>query len=143
VALNSLGFEVEHEINYKELNKGLIIGYIQECLIIPNTHLSVNQVKISKTKTIQIVCGAPNVMTGQYVLVAPLGATIADGTIMTKRTLQGYESNGMICSLAELGFTNAQLTADEQKEIYVVKNEPNLSGLIGKSINEIGFDDYV
>jgi len=103
----------------------------------------VNQVKIGKTKTIQIVCGAPNVMTGQYVLVAPLGATIADGTTMTRKTLQGYESNGMICSLSELGFTNAQLTADEQKEIYVIKNEPNLNGLIGKSINEIGFDDYV
>jgi phenylalanyl-tRNA synthetase beta chain len=93
---------------------------------------------------IQIVTGAENVREGQYVLVAQIGASIANGMTMTSRTLQGHESQGMFCGLNELGFIDQQLSEQEQKDVYVIKNYPikNLDDLIGHSINVIGFDDY-
>ncbi len=64
--------------------------------------LSVCDVNTGK-KTLQIVCGAPNVKKGQKVVVALPGAKLAGGLKIEKTTLRGVESNGMICSLTELG----------------------------------------
>lgn len=62
--------------------------------------LNVCQVNVGETT--QIVCGAPNVDVGQKVIVALPGAVLPEFKIK-KSKIRGVESNGMICSLAELG----------------------------------------
>jgi phenylalanyl-tRNA synthetase beta chain len=55
------------------------------------------------SEVLQIVCGAPNVAAGQTVVVAKDGALLPGNFAIKKTTIRGVESNGMICSLEELG----------------------------------------
>jgi len=142
VALNSLGFEVDREIDYATLNKDLIIGLIKEHKKLEGTNLSINQVQVNKKEVVQILTAAENVRAGQFVIVAPIHSQIATGAVMGKRVIKGYESIGMMCGLIELGFGSTQLSVKEEPEVYVIKNHPNLENLIGESINVLGFDDY-
>lgn len=57
-------------------------------------------------ETLQIVCGAANVAEGQKVVVAKIGALMISGLEIKPTKLRGVESNGMICSLEELGLPN-------------------------------------
>ncbi|ATG97491.1 phenylalanine--tRNA ligase subunit beta [Mesoplasma lactucae] len=143
VALNSLGFEVEETKDYSKLNKGLVIGKVVESEKIPDSHLTVNKVQLGEKKFVQIVCGAPNVKEGIYVIVAPIGSTIAAGITMDERELLGYKSEGMICSLSEIGVSPSVLTEEEQNGIYIIESYNNLDALIGKGVDAIGFDDYI
>ena len=80
----------------------LVIGEVLECTNHPNSdHLHICKVNVGK-KVLQIVCGAPNVRTGLKVIVALDGAVLPGGVIK-KGTIRGEESNGMLCSIAELG----------------------------------------
>jgi phenylalanyl-tRNA synthetase beta chain len=64
--------------------------------------LSVCLVDIGAGEPSQIVCGAPNVSTGQTVAVATPGAVMPDGTRLSKAKLRGVDSNGMILAEDEL-----------------------------------------
>ena len=80
----------------------LIIGEVVECTMHPESdHLHVCKVDIGK-EVLNIICGAPNVRAGIKVIVALDGCVLPGGTIK-KTTILGYESNGMICALNELG----------------------------------------
>lgn len=81
----------------------LVVGYVSKKEEHPNADkLSVCQVDIGG-KTSQIVCGAPNVKEGQYVIVALPGAVLPGGFKIKESTIRDVESNGMICSLGEIG----------------------------------------
>lgn len=82
----------------------LVIGKVLTCEDHPNSdHLHVTTVDLGD-RIEQIVCGAPNVAKDQYVIVAQVG-TVLPGNFQIKASkIRGVESNGMICSLAELGF---------------------------------------
>ncbi len=82
----------------------LLIGKVLTCEDHPNSdHLHVTTVDLGDHVE-QIVCGAPNVAKDQYVIVAQVG-TVLPGNFQIKASkIRGVESNGMICSLAELGF---------------------------------------
>lgn len=81
----------------------LVVGYVTEKVAHPNADkLSVCQVDIG-TGVTQIVCGAPNVDKGQKVIVSLPGAVLPGGFKIKKSTIRDVESNGMICSLSELG----------------------------------------
>ena len=81
----------------------LVVGYVTAKEKHPNADkLSICQVDIG-TETSQIVCGAPNVDQGQKVIVALPGAVLPGGFKIKKSTIRDVESNGMICSLSELG----------------------------------------
>jgi phenylalanyl-tRNA synthetase beta chain len=55
---------------------------------------------------VQVVCGAPNARAGMLGVLAPPGATIpASGMVLKRSTIRGVESNGMLCSPAELGLS--------------------------------------
>lgn len=69
-------------------------------------HLHVCQVDL-KDKLTQIVCGAPNVASGQRVVVATVGAIMPSGLVIKPSKLRKVESNGMICSARELGLPKA------------------------------------
>src|SRR5450432_1922010 len=112
--LTSLGLEVESLEQYEELKgglKGLVVGEVLECRPHPNADkLKLTTVAVGTDQPLQIVCGAPNVETGQKVIVAPVGATIypKNGAPVTMKLakIRGEESYGMICAEDEIGFSD-------------------------------------
>lgn len=106
------GLEVE---GIERLSQGtnLVIGHVEECVDHPDSdHLHCTKVNIGD-EIINVVCGAPNVAAGQNVIVALPGAILPGGEIK-KGVIRGQESNGMICSLLELG-VSPHLLSDQQK----------------------------
>ena len=98
--ITNAGVNVEH-VNKNDLNN-LVIGNVLECEDIPDTHLHKCIVDVGTDKR-QIVCGANNVRAGIKVIVSLPGAILPGGFEIKASTIRGYESNGMICALSELG----------------------------------------
>ena len=110
--ITNAGLEVEG-IEYGSTATGLVIGEIVECVDHPDSdHLHVCQVADGEGVR-QIVCGAPNARAGLKVIVALPGAKLPGGEIKNG-VIRGVESNGMLCSLLELGVDAKSLT-DYQK----------------------------
>lgn len=116
----------------------LVVGYVKEKAPHENSdHLNICQVNFGDYD-LQIVCGAPNVAAGQKVIVALPGAVLPGGTIK-KSTIRGVESNGMICSLQELGLESKYVPAEYAHGIYVLGEDavPGTSAL-----EYLCLDDY-
>ena len=132
-------YSVEVESFKKLVNAtNLVVGYVTEKVPHENSdHLNVCQVNFGDYD-LQIVCGAPNVDKGQKVIVALPGAVLPGGTIK-KATVRGVESNGMICSLQELGLESKYVPAEYLNGIYVLGDDavPGTSAL-----EYLCFDDY-
>lgn len=100
----------------------LVIGEVKECKDHPDSdHLHVCKVDVG-TEILNIVCGAPNVREGLKVIVALDGAELPDGKIK-KGKIRGEESNGMICSIAELGIENKFLKEEDKAGIHELPND--------------------
>ena len=117
----------------------LVIGKIVECEMHPDSdHLHVCQVDVG-ARTLQIVCGAPNARKGLKVIVALDGAKLPGGDIK-KGLIRGVESNGMMCSIAELGIDNKFLTAADKEGIHELPEDAP----IGEDpIEYMGWNDNV
>lgn len=118
--ITSIGLEVE---GIHELTKGnnMTIGHVIECSAHPDSdHLNVCQVEVRPGEIKQIVCGAPNVATGQKVIVANPGCDFGDGFVIKESKIRGIESNGMICSIAELGLDQRLLKPEDKDGIHVL-----------------------
>ena len=109
-ALTSTGLEtgsVEEVQTIKGGLEGLVIGEVLTCVEHPNSdHLHITTVNLGNGEPTQIVCGAPNVATGQKVVVATLGTKLYDGDecfTIKKSKIRGVESIGMICAEDEIG----------------------------------------
>lgn len=98
------GIEVDAiEVRSQDM-KNVVIGQVVSKEKHPEADkLNICQVDIGTGELSQIVCGAPNVDAGQNVIVAVPGARLPGGFKIKKAKLRGQESNGMICSLQELG----------------------------------------
>ena len=134
--MTTAGLEVE---GLKPLAQGtnLVIGYVRECAEHPNSdHLHVCQVDLGTTCE-QIVCGAPNVKANQKVIVAKVGAKLPGGEIKNS-VIRGIESNGMICSLLELGVDAKQLTDYQKSGIEELDDDAPLGG---DPLAYLGLDD--
>jgi phenylalanyl-tRNA synthetase beta chain len=82
----------------------LSVGLVKECVMHPDSdHLHVCQVEVKPGEVSQIVCGAPNVEAGKKVIVALPGAVLPGDFKIKPSKIRGVESNGMLCSLQELG----------------------------------------
>ena len=102
-ALNSIGLEVDSYKKFSVADK-VVIGYVKSKKAHENSdHLSVCEVDTG-SQSLQIVCGAKNVESGQFVAVSLIGAALPNGLTIKPAKLRGVESNGMICSSSELGF---------------------------------------
>ena len=112
--LTFAGVEVE-EISRMASGTNLVVGEILECEKHPDSdHLHLLQVNLGeKYGVTQIVCGAPNARKGLKVIVARVGAHLPEIEIK-KGVIRGVESNGMCCSLLELGVDGKYLS-DYQK----------------------------
>ena len=109
-ALTSIGLEtgsVEEVQTIKGGLEGLVIGEVLTCVEHPNSdHLHITTVNLGNGEPTQIVCGAPNVATGQKVVVATLGTKLYEGDecfTIKKSKIRGVESIGMICAEDEIG----------------------------------------
>ena len=120
----------------------LIIGFVKETKKHPDSdHLSVCQVDIGGSVT-QIVCGAKNVAANQKVIVALPGSYLpAKDLTIAKTSIRGQESNGMICSLKELGVADEYLTSAQKEGIEVLSS----SAKVGDSnpLSFLGLDDII
>ena len=109
-ALTSIGLEVEGLEEVPAIRgglKGLVTAEVLSCEPHPDSdHMHVCRVNIGQDEPVQIVCGAPNVATGQKVIVATIGTKLYDGDqefTIKKSKLRGVESFGMICAEDEIG----------------------------------------
>ncbi len=109
--LTAVGLEVESLKKYesvKKLFEGLVVGEVITCEPHPHADkLKVTRVNIGKTETLQIVCGASNVATGQKVVVATIGSTLypETGSPVTIKAakIRSVDSEGMLCAEDEIG----------------------------------------
>ena len=82
---------------------GVVVGEVLSVEPHPNADkLRVCRVSSGNQSSLQVVCGAPNVRQGIKVPFATIGSQLSDGFLIKKAKLRGVESNGMLCSQAEL-----------------------------------------
>ena len=139
-ALTSIGLEVggvEEVQTIKGGLEGLVIGEVLTCSAHENSdHLHVTTVNIGAGEPIQVVCGAPNVATGQKVVVATVGTKLYSGeeSFSIKRSkIRGVESFGMICAEDEIGVGTSHdgiivlpaeaIVGTLAKDYYGIKND--------------------
>ena len=112
----------------KNLDK-VVVGEVLTCEPHPNSdHLHICKVNVGEEEPLQIVCGAPNVAAGQKVPVVLVGGSVAgsrdgdkaaEGIRIEKGQLRGVESDGMICSIEELGSSHEFYPEAPEYGIYV------------------------
>ena len=84
--------------------KNVVAGRIKKMERHPDSdHMWVCQLDVGRDEPVQIVTGAWNIHEGDMVPVALHNATLPGGKKLTKGKLRGVMSNGMLCSLSELG----------------------------------------
>lgn len=114
--LFSCGFEVEELIELGKDISGVVVGEVVECESVEGTHLSKCKVDCGDKGVFRICCGADNVKKGIKAPCALVGATVyatakdhvtIEGVMTIKKgKLRGIESEGMLCSGAELGLND-------------------------------------
>lgn len=102
-------------------------------------HLHICTVDVGK-EILNIVCGAPNVKAGQKVIVALDGAELPGGVKIKKGNIRGQESNGMICSLSEIGIDSKFQSEEDKTGIHVLGNDAPIGE---EPIKYMGLDDEV
>lgn len=135
--LTVAGFEVEAIEDRRSWAEGVVIGKVLDCQPHPNADkLRVTQVDIGRESPSNIVCGAANVRAGVYVPVATLGTYLpAVDLKLRPAKLRGVSSEGMICSLSELGL-------EKESEGIHIFSEPNLQP--GQDVRPLlGLDDVI
>lgn len=129
------GIEVEGVENLNKGVSGVVIGHVVERERHPNADkLSRCQVDLGD-ETVQIVCGAPNVAQGQKVAVAKVGAVLPGNFKIKRAKLRGEESNGMICSLQELGIESKLVAKDYQEGIFVFPSDAEVGADALEALN--------
>lgn len=135
--LTIAGLEVEELEDRRQLANGVVIGKIVDRQPHPNADkLSVCQVDVGQGTPLNIVCGAPNAQADIYVPVATPNTYLPAIDLKIRPTkLRGVRSEGMICSLSELGLEK------ESEGIYIF-SEDNLK--LGADVRPLlGLDDVI
>lgn len=104
-------------------------------------HMWVCQIDVGEAEPVQIVTGAQNVREGDLVPAALHNSHLAGGVHITKGKLRGVASNGMLCSIQELGLTKNDYPDACDDGIWILNNE---GVTVGQDLNEvIGNDDAI
>lgn len=101
-------------------------------------HLWITQMDVGTEEPVQIVTGAQNLTVGDVVPVAMNNSTLPGGKKIKKGKLRGVMSNGMLCSLSELGLTKHDFPYAVEDGIFVIQEECNLGEPVCKAL---GFND--
>lgn len=148
--LFSCGFEVEELTEVGREISNVVVGLVEECEPIPETHLHVCRVNAGEHGTFQVCCGADNVRTGGKYPVALVGATVymtakdhktVEGTMTIKKgKLRGYDSEGMLCSGVELGVSENMFPGAGYNGLLVLPEDAQ-PGTDVKPM--LGLDDWI
>lgn len=144
------GFEVEEKYELGKDVSSIVVGYVEQCDPIPDTHLSVCQVNAGEHGTMQVCCGADNVKAGGKFPLALVGATVyatakdhktVEGVATIKKgKLRGYESCGMLCSGVELGLNEDLYPGAGYNGLLVLPEDAE----VGADVKPIlGLDDWI
>ncbi|MBP0960001.1 MAG: phenylalanine--tRNA ligase subunit beta [Oscillospiraceae bacterium] len=138
------GSKVERFDTEGEEISNVVVGKVLS--VVPHEdsdHLVVCQVDVGKGEPIQIVTGAQNIHGGEVIPVALDGSTLPKGIKIKKGKLRGVESNGMLCSLGELGLTVHDFPYAIEDGIFVLQDEEGCEPIkIGEDIRDaIGLND--
>lgn len=123
--------------------ENVIVGRVLSIEKHPDSdHLNICQVDVGKIAPIQIVTGAQNVVPGALVPVAMDHSVLPGGVKIKKGRLRGVESNGMLCSLGELGLTAHDFPYAVEDGIFLISEEEGCK--IGDAVPAaLGIDDTV
>jgi len=120
----------------------LTVGKVLDCIPHPDSdHLHVCQVEVKPGVVMQIVCGAPNVGKDELVIVANVGAVLPGNFKIKASKIRGVESNGMLCSLQELGVEEKYVPAAYKDGIY--NFAPGTVNVGDDPLKALGLDDTV
>ena len=127
----------------EELNR-VVIGKVLSVEKHPDADkLVVCKIDVGEAESVQIVTGATNVFPDCVVPVALHKSTIHGGTCIEKGKLRGVVSEGMLCSVAELGLTTHDFPGSIENGILII-NEEEYDCVPGTDIKEaLGLNDTV
>lgn len=139
--MSRTGIEVDDVIEPGAGLKKIVVGHALDVIDHPDSdHLHICQVDIGEEEPIQIVCGAPNIAAGQKIIVALHGARITGNMKIKKGKIRGQVSNGMICSLEELGYSDSVIPKKYADGIFVLAEDAE----VGQDIATVlGLDDAI
>lgn len=137
--LMALGIEIEVVDDRFAKLDGFVVGEVIEAGKHPNADkLSVCLVSIGEGDPLTVVCGAPNVASRQKVAFAPVGTFVASaGFTIERRKIRGIESQGMICSEAELGL------GEGHDGILVLAHESKVGTPLGQIFGDVVYDSEI
>lgn len=135
------GSKVEGYKNTGDGIENVVAGRIISCDKHPNADkLTICMVDIGQVEPIQIVTGADNVNPGDLVPIAKDKSKLPGGVEIRRGKLRGVESNGMMCSLSELGLTVNDYPYAVEDGIFVMQEECKP----GQDIREVlELNDYI
>lgn len=121
--------------------KNVVVGKVVSIVRHENSdHMWICQVDVGQDEPVQIVTGAQNVHQGDLVPAALHNSWLPGGIHITKGKLRGEKSNGMLCSLKELGLTLGDFPYAIEDGIWIIQEDCQP----GDDINKvIGNDDTV
>ncbi len=136
------GQKVETTARLDEEIKNVKVGKVLSIVRHENSdHMWVCQIDVGEAEPVQIVTGAQNVRQGDLVPAALHNSYLAGGVHITKGKFRGEVSNGMLCSIQELGLTHNDFPDACEDGIWILNDE---DAHVGQDINEvIGNDDAV
>lgn len=114
-SLSNLGKDFEFIKDLKQ-EKAVVVSKVIKCEPVKGTHLN-NCIVFDGEKEYQVICGASNVKENIKVVFIKEGNYLPNGTFISKNKISGIESNGMICSLKELGLEK------ESEGIHIVQDK--------------------
>ncbi len=136
------GSKVEAVESFGAEISNVVVGKVCEITKHPDADkLLITKIDIGKPEFIQIVTGSQNLKAGDYVPVALDGATLVNDLKIKKGKLRGEASEGMLCSIMELGYTTHDYPEACEDGIYVFQSEQPLGADV-KPILELA-DDVV
>jgi len=136
------GFEVESLENCSKNVNGVVLGKVLSVLKHEGSDkLSICQVDIGNPKNLQIICGASNIKPNIYVYVATVGAELNAVNLTIKRSeIRGVLSEGMICSLQELGLEDSSDGIEIIDEELALKHKLGTPGSNLLQLNDFIYD---
>ncbi|EKU46195.1 phenylalanine--tRNA ligase subunit beta [Staphylococcus massiliensis] len=133
------GIEVDALHDFSQGIKNLVVGYVEEKSLHPDADkLSICKVNIGEEAPVQIVCGAKNIDQGQHVIVATVGGRLPGGIKIKRAKIRGEVSEGMICSLQEIGLNSNVVPKEAEEGIFVFPTEvePGTNALDALYLND-------
>ena len=136
--MTDTGSKVEGYTVLGEDIDNVVVGKITKISKHENSdHLQICMLDVGEGNDIQIVTGAQNVFEGAIVPVAKAPAKLPGGVVIKAGKLRGVESNGMLCSIAELNLTTHDMPTAIENGIFILNDlEESMDFVLGMDIKD-------